>query len=76
MVHPTQMQRLNQEYERDFREAARHRGVSRPPHRHLRNRLGRSLVSLGERLARDPLIGVAAAQRRDARGRRPVHSWS
>jgi hypothetical protein len=76
MVHPTQMQRLNQEYEREFREAAGRRGVSRPPHRSLRNRLGHSLVSLGERLARDSLIGMAAAQRRDARDRRPVHSWS
>jgi hypothetical protein len=76
MVNPSQMQRLSQEYERDLRENARPRGVSRPAHRNLRNRLGRSLVSLGERLAQDPLIGVAAAQRRDARGRRPVHSWS
>jgi hypothetical protein len=78
MVNPTQMQRLAEEHARDIRGAAPRRSLARmarptPPSR-LRNRLGRSLVSLGERVARDPLT-ARNGRRRDARDPRPAHSW-
>jgi hypothetical protein len=78
MVNPTQMQRLAEEHARDIRGAAApRRNLARPartPLPSVRNRLGRSLVSLGERVARDPLA-ARTGRRRDARDPRPAHSW-
>jgi hypothetical protein len=48
--------------------------MARPSAPSLRNRLGQSLVSLGERVARDPLA-ARTGRRREAREPRPAHSW-
>jgi hypothetical protein len=77
MVNPTQMQRLAEEHVRDIRGAAPRRSLAaaaRPTPPSLRIRLGQSLVSLGERVARDPLT-ARNGRRRDARDPRPAHSW-
>ena len=55
MVNPRQMQQLAREYERDFMAAAPMRRRSPSPHLRMRQRLGRTLVGVGVRIARDSL---------------------
>ena len=67
MVNPRQMQQLAREYRADFMAAAPMRGRSPSPHLRMRQRLGRTLVGVGVRIARDSLAQPEGEQllRRD-----------
>ena len=68
MVNPRQMQQLAREYERDYIAAASGQGRAPSPLR-MRQRLGRTLVGVGVRIAQDSLAQPEGEQllRRDPR---------
>jgi hypothetical protein len=70
MVNPRQMQQLAREYERDYIAAAERGRASSPLS--MRQRLGRSLVGVGVRIAQDSLAHPEGEQllRRDPRPQR------
>jgi hypothetical protein len=72
MVNPREMQQLAKEYERDFIAAAPDRRQAPFPHLRMRQRLGRTLVGVGVRIARDSLAEPEGEQllRRDPRPQR------
>jgi hypothetical protein len=65
MVNPSLLQQLAREYRReDLAAGAAHGLALRLSHHPIRERIGWSLMGLGARLTRDPLIGTPVYGRR------------